>query len=110
LYNSEQEYLDFSAEYRNDVPLMYNDMSAYNPAINLRHQTHRSGSDVDYRYMGRDGKPVRDIGKMDAVRQATFTTILQMNGATRQYSDRGSVAGTTHAKGHRDHEHSGRRK
>ena len=105
VFNAVQDYLYFSREYRNDVPLRYNDISAYDPSISLGHQTHNAGTDIDFRYMGKDGRPVDNIFQMDPVRQAVFSIMLEMNGATRQYSYHAQVPDTKHAPGH--YEHSG---
>jgi hypothetical protein len=110
LYNATQAYLDSNEVYANDLPLRYNDISAIQPLrINLGHQTHDGGADIDFRYMGRDGQSVANINQMGPVRQNTYSGFLRQYGATRQYSFEGRVDGTRHAPGHFGHEHSGRR-
>jgi len=108
LFNATQAYLDSKEEYANDLPLRYNDISSIDPEnINLGHQTHNAGSDTDFLFMGRDGQSVANINQRDAARQNDYSRFLRQYGATRQYSYRGLVEGTTHAPGHFGHEHSG---
>lgn len=109
VYNAVQEYIDSNPAYINDVPLCYNDFSAYDPDVNLGHTTHDAGNDVDCRYMDSDGQPTNNSQNADVNRMNAFVKKLIEKGCTRIYSAGGNsfIEGTTNAAGHGGHLHAG---
>ncbi len=109
VYNAARVYLDFDSGFEDDVPLCYNDFSAYKPSHDPGHATHKAETAFDALYMDSEGNPIADYTKSGVARMTAFVSILRRKGCTRIYVPGGSqfITGTSHASGHEDHIHAG---
>jgi len=102
----------FAAEPGNsDVKVQVNDGSAFNPAKDLGHLTHFEGKSIDMPFLKTDGTHSNDISNLtaaDKTLNGTFVGKLQTAGFTKNYSDSGTITGTTHSSGHKNHLHVGK--
>jgi hypothetical protein len=89
-----------------------NDASAFNPAHDLGHKTHFEGKSIDMPFIKADGTSSNNISSLtqaDKSKTGDFVSVLKSKGFTKNYSDNGSIPGTTHAAGHKDHLHVGKK-
>lgn len=90
----------------------YGDISAYDPAINLGHQTHTQGRAIDMHYIGANGQELRGNSaylNADVNIINSFMTHAEDHGFTSNYSygNRFTHQGNTNHSVHKDHFHIG---
>jgi len=94
-----------------NVIVKVNDGSAFNPSVNLGHQTHSAGKSIDMPFLTESGASSNNINNLssgDKTLNGNFVTKLKAAGLNINYSDSGTIPGTTHSAGHKDHLHTGK--
>jgi RHS repeat-associated protein len=103
---------DLASEAGNEnIVVNVNDASAFNPAVNLGHATHFEGKSIDMPFLTTGGTPSNNINNLtagDTALNGNLVGKLQDSGFTKNYSNNGTIPGTTHAAGHKDHLHVGK--
>ncbi len=94
------------------VTIHYGDISAYDPTINIGHNTHNSGNAVDIRYFNASGQELQgDLSyrRADVCLVNSFFQSAEANGATNNYSygNRFTHLGNNNHSVHRNHFHIG---
>lgn len=91
--------------------IVVNDGSAFNPDFNLGHTTHSTGKSIDYRFVNGTSSGSTNINNLssDQVQQnARLVNVLRSAGFPINYSQNGTIPGTTHKSGHHNHAHTSR--
>ncbi|MEJ0055089.1 MAG: hypothetical protein WDN75_05200 [Bacteroidota bacterium] len=94
-----------------NIVVKVNDASAYNPEVNLGHSTHFEGKSIDMPFLKTDGTHSNNINNLsagDTALNGNLVGKLQGSGFSNNYSNNGTIPGTTHAAGHKDHLHVGK--
>jgi RHS repeat-associated protein len=103
---------DLASEAGNEnIVVNVNDASAFNPTVNLGHATHFEGKSIDMPFLTTGGAPSNNINSLtagDTALNGNLVGKLQGSGFTKNYSNNGTIPGTTHAAGHKDHLHVGK--
>jgi len=105
---------DMVEEWGGLIEVVVNDGSAYNPKKNLGHASrgdHSRGEGADLRFLtirSGGGNNIDNLTWSGKVMSESFVEKLRNHGFDRNFVDKGKIKGTTHAKGHKDHIHTGR--
>jgi hypothetical protein len=92
------------------VTIVVNDASAYNPATNLGHKSHKTGEDIDIRYITANGygsTNSRTLSAANKALNASFVKALKASGFKDFLTD-GSIKGTKKHSNHTNHMHFGK--
>ncbi len=106
LYNTIQQF----NKQEPGVIVHYGDISAYDPSINLRHQTHTQGNAIDIHYMGAGGQELSGnyaYSNADVRLTNSFMRKAESNGFVNNYSygNRFIHRGNNNHKIHKNHFH-----
>jgi hypothetical protein len=93
------------------VSIIVNDASAFNPSVDLGHQTHFNGEAIDYRFLTTDGAGSNNYSTLsvnDFSMNMGFVEKLTRRGFQTHYSESGIIFGSVHRNNHTNHLHSAR--
>ena len=107
-YNAIQDFI--ASPEGMDVTVHYGDVSAYDPAYNLGHETHNKGKAIDIHYFGANCAEFTgpdSYKKGDVTRMNVFFSTVQRYGFTQNYSygKRYKHSGNNNQGIHKDHFH-----